>query len=79
MSAELYNVTSRNLVYQIPSFFTLAGSLTSDLGPAVVVNNTAPDAIYYNISISDFGSVLDTYTMHLITKECKSIVQGEPQ
>ena len=37
----------------------------------VVLNRTDPDAVYYNITIGNYGSLLDTYTAHLLVDGCK--------
>ena len=73
--AEVYNVTRRKVHYNIPHLFTFMTS-NSTLSPEIVINQTEPDAIYYNITIGNYGSLLDAYTAHLIVDSCKDLQTG---
>ncbi|KAK2161207.1 hypothetical protein LSH36_120g15020 [Paralvinella palmiformis] len=70
--SELYKLAERHLVYNTTGMFDFMMGFPHTIGDVhVVINKTAPSAIFYNISLNDLDIPLQAYTAHLTTLGCK--------
>lgn len=75
--SELYKLAERHLVYNTTGMFDFMMGFPHTIGDVhVVINKTAPSAIFYNISLNDLDIPLQAYTAHLTTLGCKEDPPG---
>ncbi len=75
--AELYKEADRNIEYTLPNIVTYFNR-SSDAPPAeVVINQTASQAVFYNVTIKGLDIPVMAYTAHLVSRECKGQASGK--
>ena len=79
VTAELYNISARSIIYETPNFLShlrnFPRSLISD-DETVVINETEANAVFYNISLQGLDATLHAYTASLHTVQCLKDSQG---
>ena len=81
LTAEIYNVTTRKLTYELPGIFaglmsSAFGAPSDSLPPEVVINETKHKAQFYNITIKGLDHAISSWTAHLVAKKCASNVSA---
>ena len=76
--SELYPLSERHLEYNTSGVVDfLLGFPRSLMSVDVIVNKTAPGAIFYNITLGGLEIPLQAYTVHLTSVRCTEDAPGE--
>ncbi|ELU07106.1 hypothetical protein CAPTEDRAFT_189001 [Capitella teleta] len=71
VAAELYNITERHLDYNITGILDFFRNFPSSvMAEGVLIERTAPNAIFYNITLNGLEIPLQAHTVHVECVKC---------
>lgn len=77
VSLEVYNTTERHLEVNVSGMMDFLRNFPSAImAEDVILTRTAPNAVFYNISLLGLGIPLQAYTVHLETVQCTDVLTG---
>ena len=80
MQAELYNIAERHIEYNVSGILDFFRNFPSSImAEDVLIERSAPNAMFYNITLQGLETPLQAHTVHIECLECSDAVTGQIQ